>query len=278
MTAVTHEYRTMIVDVQNQVGVIKLNRPPRNEFTWELGGELNKALAAFEQDDGVRAIVVTGEGDFFCAGAALGGRRDQDDSQSRERPARPASDTPSLKPWEMSTPIIAAINGPAVGVGMTLPLQWDIRIAAEDAKMGLVFIRRGWIAELAAHWVVPRLIGVSKAMDIMLTGRIFTGREAAEMGLVTKALPKADVFPAALDMAHQIAENCAPVSVALTKKLIWKMLEETDHSAAQALDGRLYMWTTRQPDSREGITSFLEKRKPNWGMSKTKDLPEDLGF
>jgi enoyl-CoA hydratase/carnithine racemase len=278
MAAVTHEYRTLIVDVQNQVGVIKLNRPPRNEFTWELGGELNMALAAFEQDDAVRAIVVTGAGDFFCAGAALGGRRNPDDNQTQERPARPASDTPAIKPWEMSTPIIAAINGAAVGVGMTLPLQWDIRIAAEDAKMGLVFIRRGWIAELAAHWVVPRLIGVSKAMDIMLTGRIFTGREAAEMGLVTKALPKADVFPAALDMAHEIAENCAPVSVALTKKLIWKMLEETDHSAAQALDGRLYMWTTRQPDSREGITSFLEKRKPNWGMSKTKDLPEDLGF
>jgi enoyl-CoA hydratase/carnithine racemase len=272
MTDGTHEYETLLVEVDRGVATVTLHRPPRNEYTQQLGVELNRAFVALEDDDAVRAIVVTGSGDFFCAGAALAGRRD---GEPRERPA---DETPRLQPWEMSTPIIAAINGPAVGVGLTLPLTWDIRIAAEDAKMGLVFVRRGWIAELGAHWVVPRLIGVSKAMEVMLTGRIFTGAEAAEMGLVTQALPAKQVLPAAQDMARAIAENCAPVSVALTKKLIWHMLEEPDHALAQATDGNLYRWTTQQPDSREGVSSFLEKRPPQWTMSKTRDLPPDLGF
>jgi enoyl-CoA hydratase/carnithine racemase len=159
---------------------------------------------------------------------------------------------------------------------MTLPTTWDIRIAAEDAKMGYVFIRRGWVAELGAHWVLPRLIGTSRAMELLLTGRIFTGREAAEMGLVSRALPKADVLPAALDLAHEIADNCGAVSVGLTKRLIWQMLEEPSHDNAQATDNRVYGWTTRQPDGREGVRAFLEKRPAEWSMSKTKDFPEDL--
>ena len=271
----TTSYETLLVDDDGGVRTVTLNRPPRNEFTWQLGGELHHALGAAEADDSVRVVVVTGAGDFFCAGAALGRRRDGSGaSAAGERPA--TTDADRVLPWEMSTPIIAAINGPAVGVGLTLPLQWDIRIAAEDAKMGLVFIRRGWVAELGAHWVLPRLIGVSKAMDLMLTGRIFTGREAAEMGLVSQALPAAEVLPAAQEMAHMIAEKCAPVSVAITKKLIWQMLEEPDHAKAQATDGKLYRWTTQQPDSREGVSSFLEKRTPQWTMSKTKDLPPEL--
>ncbi|MFP4513964.1 MAG: enoyl-CoA hydratase-related protein [Acidimicrobiales bacterium] len=275
MTEVAHDYETLLVDDDEGVRTITLHRPPRNEFTWQLGGELNQAFAAAEDDDSVRVVVVTGSGDFFCAGAALG--RQRDGSGASAAGQRPTNDAPRIKPWEMSTPIIAAINGPAVGVGLTLPLQWDIRIAAEDAKMGLVFVRRGWIPELGAHWLLPRLVGMSRAMDLLLTGRIFTGGEAAEMGLVSQALPAAEVLPAALDKAHQIAEKCAPVSVALSKRLAWQMLEETDHAAAQATDGELYRWTTQQPDSREGVSSFLEKRTPEWTMSKTKDLPPDFG-
>jgi enoyl-CoA hydratase/carnithine racemase len=272
MTDVAHDYETLLTTVDGGVATVTLNRPPRNEYTPQLGAELNQALAAFEADDAVRVVVVTGSGDFFCAGATLGGRR-EGTTTARERPPE---DAPRVKPWEMSTPIIAAINGPAVGVGLTLPLQWDIRIAAEDAKMGLVFIRRGWIPELGAHWLVPRLVGVSKAMEIMLTGKTFTGREAAEMGLVAQALPADRVLPAALDMAREIADNCAPVSVALTKRLVWKMLEENNHEVAQITDNGLFRWTTQQPDSREGVASFLEKRPPRWTMSKTRDLPPDF--
>lgn len=287
MTDTIQDFKTLLVDVDGGVATVKLNRPPRNEYTGELGGELQRAFAAFEADDAVRVIVVTGEGDYFCAGAALGGRarrgngQEGQGQQGQQQPAqqqqrRAAQDGPRLKPWEMSTPIIAAINGAAVGVGMTLPTQWDIRIAAEDAKMGYVFIRRGWVAELGAHWVLPRLVGASRAMELLLTGRIFTGREAAEMGLVSRAVPKADVLPAALDVAREIADNCPPVSVGLTKRLVWQMLEETSHDEAQAKDNRIYGWATRQPDGREGVRSFMEKRAPEWSMSKTKDLPEEM--
>lgn len=278
MTEEISDYRTLLIEMDGPVATVKLNRPPRNEYTPELGAELGQAFAAFEADDGVRAIVVSGEGDYFCAGAALGGRASQapGGASAPAPPRRAPSEGPALKPWEMSTPIIAAINGAAVGVGLSLPTQWDIRIAAEDAKMGYVFIRRGWVAELGVHWVLPRLIGASAAMELLLTGRVFTGREAAEMGLVSKALPKADVLPAAQELAREIAENCGPVSVALTKRLVWKMLEEPSHDLAQATDGRLFTWSTRQPDGREGVVSFMEKRAPSWTMSKTKDLPEEL--
>jgi enoyl-CoA hydratase/carnithine racemase len=266
-------YETLLVEVDEGVATVTLHRPPRNEYTPQLGAELNRAFAALEDDDAVRVIVVTGSGDFFCAGAALAGRVDGD-GQAQDRP--PVPEAPRVRPWELSTPIIAAINGPAVGVGLTLPLEWDIRIAAEDAKMGLVFPRRGWVAELGAHWVVPRLVGASRAMDLMLTGRIFTGREAADMGLVAEALPADRVLPAALERAHQIAEQCAPVSVAITKRMIWRMLEETDHAAARTTDGELFRWSTRQPDGREGVRAFLDKRPPQWTMSKTGDLPPDF--
>lgn len=270
-----HDYETLLVDRDAGVATVTLNRPPRNEYTIELGVELNRAFLALEADDAVRAIVVTGSGDFFCAGAALAGRRDADGATSDDADRTRAAAERAV-PWEMSTPIIAAINGPAVGVGLTLPLQWDIRIAAEDAKMGLVFVRRGWVAELGAHWVVPRLIGVSRAMDLMLSGRIFTGREAAEMGLVSQALPAAEVLPAAQELARGIADDCAPVSVAITKKLIWSMLEESSHEVAQITDNGLFRWSTQQPDGREGVRAFLDKRPAEWTMSKTKDLPPDL--
>jgi enoyl-CoA hydratase/carnithine racemase len=274
MTDGTNDFDTLLVEVDRGVATVTLNRPPRNEYTPQLGADLNRAFVALEDDDAVRAIVVTGSGDFFCAGAALAGRAERD----REAPPREraADDAPRLQPWLMSTPIIAAINGPAVGVGLTLPLTWDIRIAAEDAKMGLVFIRRGWIPELGAHWLLPRLVGMSNAMDLLLTGRIFTGAEAADMGLVSQALPAADVLPAALDKAHQIAEKCAPVSVALTKRLTWRMLEESNHEVAQITDNGLFRWTTQQPDGREGVKAFLEKRPAQWTMSKTRDLPPDF--
>lgn len=266
------ETDTVRIEVDAGVATVTLDRPPRNEYTVEMGAALNRAFLDLEADDSVRAIVVTGSGDYFCAGAALAGRRDGADEDEAGRTAA----TERAVPWEMSTPIIAAINGPAVGVGLTLPLQWDIRLAAEDAKMGLVFVRRGWVAELGAHWVVPRLIGVSRAMELMITGRVFTGREAAEMGLVSRALPADQVLPAAREMAHEIAENCAPVSVAITKKLVWSMLEESSHDAAQITDNGLFRWSTRQPDGTEGVRAFLDKRPPEWTMSKTRDLPPDM--
>ena len=269
----TTAYETILLERRGGVGVITLNRPERrNAYTARLGAELHDAFAALEEDDEVRAIVVTGAGRDFCVGADLerGG-----DTFSRsgnfddaERPARPA-----LRPWEMATPIVAAINGSAVGVGLTLPMQWDIRVAAADARLGFVFNRRGVIPEANSTWIVPRLVGVARAMDVLLTGRLFTGEEAAAMGLVSRAVERERVLPVALEIAEDIAANTAPVSVALTKRLVYESLAEPDRAAAQVREGRAFWWTGRQADAAEGIRAFLEKRPPEWKLSKRTPVP-----
>jgi enoyl-CoA hydratase/carnithine racemase len=216
--------------------------------------------------------VVTGSGRDFCVGADLergGTTFDRSDDTLRAERA----DRPALRPWEMATPIIAAINGSAVGVGLTLPMQWDIRIAAADAKLGFVFNRRGVIPEANSTWIVPRLVGVARAMDVLLTGRLFTGEEAAAMGLVSRAVEREQVLPVALEIAHDIAANTAPVSVALTKRLVYEGLAEPDRNAAQAREGRAFWWTGRQADAAEGVSAFLQKRPPEWKLSKRTPVP-----
>ena len=175
--------------------------------------------------------------------------------------------------WRMATPIICAINGAAVGVGITLPLLMDIRFAAEDAKISFVFTRRGILPDASSHWLLPRVIGVANALDLLMTGRTITGREAAELGLVSKALPKDEVLPTALEFAHDLAANCAPASVALVKRLVYRFLGETDQEAAMALETKLVWWTGEQPDAIEGVMSWMERRAPEWKLSK-HDAPQ----
>jgi enoyl-CoA hydratase/carnithine racemase len=219
--------------------------------------------------------VVTGAGRYFCAGADLGrgggtfDRRTDDGQRARDRER--VEEGP--RPWEMRTPIIAAINGAAVGVGLTLPMQWDIRIVAAEAKLGFVFNRRGVVPEANSTWIVPRLIGVSMAMELLLTGRIFSGEEAAAMGLASRAVAAEEVLPAALDMARDIAEHVAPLSAAITKRLVYRFLAEPDRGAAQALESRAFRWLGQQADAREGVTAFLEKRPPDWKLGKRAELP-----
>jgi enoyl-CoA hydratase/carnithine racemase len=173
----------------------------------------------------------------------------------------------------MSTPIIGALNGSAVGVGLTLPTQWDIRIAAADARLGFVFNRRGVIPEANSTWIVPRLVGVARAMDLLLTGRLFTGEEAAAMGLVSRAVPRDQVLATALEIAEDIAANTAPLSVAVTKRLVNEGLMEPDRNASRARESRVFRWIGRQADSKEGVTAFLEKRAPDWKLSKHTPVP-----
>jgi enoyl-CoA hydratase/carnithine racemase len=270
----TTAYEAILVERQGGVGLITLNRPERrNAYTPRMGAELREAFAELEADDAVRAIVVTGAGSDFCVGADLerGGatfNRGDDREADRER----AEQTP-VRPWEMATPIVAAINGSAVGVGITLPMQWDIRIAAADARLGFVFNRRGVIPEANSLWIVPRLIGVSRAMELLLTGRLFTGAEAAEMGLVSRAVERDQVLPAAMEVARDIAANTAPLSVAVTKRLVYESLAEPDRGAAQARESRAFWWLGRQADSAEGVTAFLQKRAPEWKLSKHTPVP-----
>jgi enoyl-CoA hydratase/carnithine racemase len=270
------DYQTLLVEVDAGVAVVTLNRPEaRNALNSQMAYDLGHAFATLDADDAVRAIVVTGAGSAFCAGADLG----------TSTPFGPNGDSgpidgypavSQISPWELSTPIIAAINGAAVGVGITYPLQWDVRIANRNAKLGFVFTRRGLIPEGNSLWLLPRVVGTSAAMELLLTGRIFTGAEAAAMGLVTTAVAADEVVPTAMALAHDIADNTSPVSVAITKKLFYRYLETGDRQAARAEERELFLWTARQADAAEGIASFLEKRAPSWKMSKTADRPEQM--
>jgi enoyl-CoA hydratase/carnithine racemase len=265
------DYEQVLYEVKDGVAVVTLNRPEKlNAMTAQMGAELADAMAEADDDDSVRAVVLTGAGRAFCAGADLGsGSAFAAGWGEAKRKYR------VRLPMDVKKPVIAALNGAAIGVGLTWPLQADVRYAAEDAKLAFAFVRRGVLPELASHVILPRLAGLSRAAELLLSGRTFLGREAVEYGVATRALPKEEVLPAALALAHDIAANAAPLPVALAKRLLWEGVG-IDLRAWREREGRLFALTTRHPDSREGTISFLEKRAPRWSGSPAKDLPEDL--
>lgn len=267
-------YNTLLVDHDRGVTVVTLNRPERmNAFNPEMTSELALAFEELDDADDVRVIVVTGSGRAFSAGADIAGGNTP--GSVPEGDAEPGSQgPPPFRPWAMRTPVIAAINGAAVGMGLTYPLMWDIRIAAEDAKLGLVFTRRGLVPEGNASWLLSRLVGASVALELLLTGRIFSGREAAAMGLVSRAVPKDEVLDVAVELAVDLAANTAPAAVAMTKRLFYNYLEEPDRWAARVEELEVFRWATSQPDAREGAMSFLEKRPPGWTGVSRDDLPD----
>ena len=268
-------YSAILVDVANGVATITLNRPEKlNAYNAAMGAELHQAFAALDNDDSVRVIVVTGAGRAFCAGADLSGAGGDTFNYDKRRERGEIREAPAIRPWNMKKPIIAAINGPAVGVGITLPMQWDIRVAAESARIGFVFVRRGVIPEALSLWTVPRQIGVARANELLMTGKIINAREALEFGIVSHVWPDAEFMTKVRGMALDIAQNTAPVSVAITKRLIWGLLGEDEMEKAQAIDARAFQWTGKQADSREGVTAFLEKRKPAWKLKPSKDFPD----
>lgn len=266
---------TLTISVEDRVATLTLNRPDRlNAYTVEMGVELFGALHQLDQDDAVRAVVVTGAGRGFCAGADLeaGGA-----TFARERAWQAARELEEkTRPWVLRTPVIAAINGPAVGIGATLPLQWDIRIASERAKIGFVFVRRGICPEAGSTWILPRLVGAARAAELLLTGRILTADEALAFGIVSRVVPHDQLMDVALGIARDIAENAAPVSVAITKQLLWHQLGETDPARAKDYEDLWFDWIGKQADAAEGVLSFLEKRKPDWRMPKNAELPPEL--
>ncbi|HXW84879.1 MAG TPA: enoyl-CoA hydratase-related protein [Candidatus Binataceae bacterium] len=270
-------YRDILLETKDGIATITLNRPQKlNAFSANMSSELYEAFAELDNNDDVRVIIVTGAGRAFSAGADLapGGGDTFNSDARRERGEMARART--VAPWNMKKPIIAAINGPAVGMGITLPMQWDIRVASESARIGFVFVRRGIIPEALSLWTVPRAIGISRATEVLLTGKIMNAREALEMGIVTHVWPDAEFMPKVREMALDIAQNTAPVSVAMTKRLIHALWNEHTAEGAQASDQKHFWWVGKQADSREGVTAFLEKRKPAWKMKPSKDLPEFL--
>jgi len=271
------EYQHIRLEVDEQVATLTLNRPEHlNAFTGRMGVEWGDALARCDADDAVRAVVITGAGRAFCAGADLSRGKDAFGGEPRaERPRaeRPRPEREPLQPWQVRKPVVAAINGHAIGVGLTLPMQCDVRFVAEDAKLAFAFVRRGVIPELASHVIVARVAGLSRAADLLLSGRTFSGREAAELGLASRALPAAEVLPAARAWAREIALHTAPASVALSKRLLWEGVTDSVPAMLRKEEA-LFDWVRRQPDAIEGVVSFVEKRPPSWKVRPSQDLPD----
>ena len=269
-------YETLLYEVSEHVATITFNRPEKmNTWNAQVASELSEAMLKANTDDEVRAIVLTGAGRAFCAGADLEGggdtfaNRDEDGARQSDE----GRNTRNVYPNEIDKPVIAAINGAAVGVGMTYPMLCDIRLASEGANMGFVFTRRGMMPELAAHLIVQRVAGLSNAADILLSGRIFTSEEALEMGIVSKVFPKDQLLNAAHEMAKDYA-NTAPASVAITKHLLWQGLDSSPKQMMEA-EGPSFAWLGNQSDAKEGIMSFLEKRAPAWELS-AQDVPDEF--
>ncbi|MDG2111854.1 MAG: enoyl-CoA hydratase-related protein [Actinomycetota bacterium] len=265
-------FETILTATDDGVTTITLNRPERmNAWNPTMAAELSTALEAAEADDAVRVVVLTGQGRAFCAGADLGEGEDTFRKVDDTNPH--IAGTPATMPWDISKPVVTAINGHAIGVGMTFPMTTDLRFVAENAKMQFAFVRRGILPELGSLSLLERIVGRQVASDLLMSGRMFTGAEAKEMGLVARALPTEEVLPAALEWAHDVAANTAPVSVAATKQLMWEGARAEAEEMFQR-ETRLLPWFGGQPDAAEGVMSFLEKRRPAWSMRPTQDMPE----
>ncbi len=271
-------YEEIQYAVADRVLTITLHRPDRlNAFTERMCRELLDACDRADADDEVRAVVITGAGRGFCAGADLsggGGTFDYTDERAGLDDHRDGGGLVSLRLFEMKKPLIAAINGPAVGVGITMTLPMDVRLASSAAKFGFVFARRGIVPEACSSYFLPRIAGISRALEWTYTGRVFGPDEALAGGLVTRVLPPAELLPAAYGLAREIADNTSAMSVTLTRALMWRMLGAAHPMEAHQVDSKCIYWMGRSPDAHEGVRAFLEKRPPSFSMSPTRDLPE----
>jgi enoyl-CoA hydratase/carnithine racemase len=272
------DFQDIKYEVAGHVLTITLDRPDRlNAFTPTMARELIEAFDRADADDDVRAVIVTGEGRGFCAGADLeagGSTFDQRDRATDGEVPRDGGGVVALRIFESTKPVIAAINGPAVGVGITMTLPMDIRMAADDARMGFVFSRRGIVPEACSSWFLPRIVGIGQAMEWAATGRVFDAQEALAGGLVRSLHPGAELLGAARELAAEIAENAAPVSVALARRLMWNMLGADHPMAAHRADSRAMFSRGQSADVREGVTSFLEKRPAQFTDRVSDGLPD----
>jgi enoyl-CoA hydratase/carnithine racemase len=278
-------YETLLTDLSDGVFTLTLNRPEQlNTFTVKMIEELIDVIDVIDADDDVRAVIVTGAGRGFCAGADLSGGGDTfDASEGRASSGgggasgsapRDGGGLVALRLFECKKPLIAAINGAAVGVGVTHTLPMDVRLASERAKFGFVFTRRGIVPEAASSWFLPRVVGINRAMEWVATGRIFGPEEAREAGLVSEVLAPEELLPRARAIAEEIAANTSAVSVALARQMMWKMLGASHPMEAHRVDSQAIAWLGSGPEAREGVESFLEKRAPRFALRVSSDLPD----
>ena len=260
------DYEQISYSVEDSVLTITLNRPERlNAFTERMCRELLDALDRADADDSVRVVIFTGAGRAYCAGADLGSGGDTFDSPAQGRKesraeARDGGGLLTLRLYDCKKPVIAAINGPAVGIGITMTLAMDVRIASSAARMGFVFARRGIVPEACSSWFLPRVVGISQAAEWVFSGRVFPAEEALAGHLVSRVVSPEDLLPAARTLAREIADNTSAMSVALTRQMLWKMLGADHPMEAHKIDSQAIYWMGRSPDAYEGVSAFLEKR------------------
>lgn len=259
------------------IGIITLNRPDKlNAFTALMGREIIQALDQAEEDDEIRVLIFTGAGRGFCAGADLGAGGGSAFNYKNENieEFRDGGGVLNLRIFEMKKPVIAAINGPAVGIGATMTLPMDIRLASDSARMGFVFTRRAIAPDGCCTWFLPRVVGIGQAAEWLISGRVFPIQEALDAGLVHRVLPADDLLPAALEKAREIVENTSSISVALTKQMAWRMLGAEHPMEAHRVESKAVYFMSSSDDCREGVNAFLEKRRPDFPMKLSRDLPD----
>ena len=275
---------TLLYHVEDGIATVTLHRPEKlNAFTTQMRDELVAVFDETDADDAVRVVIVTGAGRAFCAGADLSSGGKTFDYASRGDAARDAykvgdvyrdgGGITTLRLFKSLKPVIGAINGAAVGIGMTMQLPMDIRIASTDARFGFVFARRGITPEAASSWFLSRLVGMQTALEWCLTGRVFNAQEALDRGLVRSVHAPADLLPAARALAREIVDNTAPVSVALTRQMLWHMAGQPHPMAAHRVDSRAIQARGQSADAREGVSAFLEKRPPVYPNKVSTDMP-----
>jgi enoyl-CoA hydratase/carnithine racemase len=282
----TPQFETITLEIADKVAVLTLNRPDKmNAFTGQMMVDVIAAFDHTDANDDVGAVIVTGAGRAFCAGADLSeGAKTFDYDNRTDRPEkgeagsldrlRDGGGRMTLRIFESLKPVIGAINGAGVGVGATMQLPMDIRIAAKSARFGFVFARRGIVPEACSSWFLPRIVGISKALEWCYSGRVFDAQEALVGGLVHSLHEADDLMPAAHAIAREIVDNAAPVSIALTRQMMWRMLGADHPMEAHKIDSRGVYARGQSPDAREGVVSFLEKRPPEFSATVSSDMPE----
>ncbi len=269
------EYQQIKYEVEDRILTITLNRPEQmNTYNMTQHYELIDAFDQADNDDNIRAIIITGAGKAFCAGMDLSEKGSSFDASSVSiEDYRDGGGMLALRMYQCKKPLIGAINGAAVGIGCTMTLPMDVRIASTKAKMGIVFVRRGVLIDACSSWFLSKVLGIGRALEWALTGRVFTAQEAYEGGLLNYVVEPEELIPKARAIAKEIAENTAPVSVAITRQLIWGMAGTEHPMQAHRIESKGFHWAGSQPDVVEGIMAFLEKRKPNYSMSVKDGMP-----
>ena len=268
-------YSDIKYEVADRILTITLHRPDKlNAYTRRMQEDLIDAFGRADADDEVRAIVVTGAGRAFCAGADLSaGAATFANRQGSIDEHRDGGGRLTLRIFESKKPVIAAVNGPAVGVGATMQLPMDVRIASSAARFGFVFARRGMVPEACSSWFLPRVVGISRAAEWVYSGRVFDAQEALAGGLVSRVVAPEELLPTAYALAREIAANTSAVSVALSRQMLWKMLGADHPMEAHKIDSKGIYWMGSSPDAAEGVMSFKEKRKPRFTMRASSDMP-----